>query len=342
MLDNIVKKHISAMGYGESFRYAFIPKEYRGKMNRRILGESLAVASKNVRIAQSENARLKTKLNAAYIVASGEAVNWKEVGSKIAEGAKDIAGKIVKIIQLIISAITEAVKGLLGAKKILDRINKAKELVSKGKKAKFEKEINIVNPDVVESVARVLSTNGDALASMSSLETIEKGAHKMEDVDKRGNRTSMATLGDEKGTSWNTIKGLSAAKTALDKYATWAEKILATREGLDKAKKALNEAKKEFMKGQNDAHKANVDKFKKDKEANKDNKDWKGDAPKRDSEKIKKQMEAFKELHTKIGVHIGACVKVLGVIAKSTGRIVTAVKTSSAGNYSSKQKQGLI
>ena len=41
----------------------------------------------------AENMRLHKKLEAAYVVASGEAVNWKEVGSKIADGVKKKYGK---------------------------------------------------------------------------------------------------------------------------------------------------------------------------------------------------------------------------------------------------------
>ena len=41
--------------------------------------------------------RLRKKLEAAYIVASGEAVNWKEVGSKIADGVKKIWEMIKKV-----------------------------------------------------------------------------------------------------------------------------------------------------------------------------------------------------------------------------------------------------
>lgn len=86
----------------------------------------------------AENMRLRKKLEATYIVASGEAINWKEVGSKIADGVKKIWEMIKKVARAIWDAAKKFGKAIANlAKKIWEQIKKVwRKFTGKGDKKK--------------------------------------------------------------------------------------------------------------------------------------------------------------------------------------------------------------
>ena len=86
----------------------------------------------------AENMRLHKKLEAAYIVTSGEAVSWKEVGNKISDGVKKIWEMIKKVARAIWDAVKKFGKAIANlAKKIWEQIKKVwKKFIGKGDKKK--------------------------------------------------------------------------------------------------------------------------------------------------------------------------------------------------------------
>lgn len=94
-INNIVNKHLTA--YGEAFRLQQnrTPKKDR-KYNRTIVGECVSIVAPEVIAARAENVRLRSKLRATYMVASGEAATVKEVSDKTEKATKESFGSRVK------------------------------------------------------------------------------------------------------------------------------------------------------------------------------------------------------------------------------------------------------
>lgn len=94
-INNIVNKHLTA--YGEAFKLQQnrTPKKER-KYNRTIVGECVSIVAPEVIAARAENVRLRSKLRATYMVASGEAATVKEVSDKTEKATKESFGSRVK------------------------------------------------------------------------------------------------------------------------------------------------------------------------------------------------------------------------------------------------------
>ena len=100
-INNIVNKHLTA--YGEAFRIQQnkTPKKAR-KYNRSIVGECVSIVAPQVIAARAENVRLRSKLRATYMVASGEATTVKEVSDKTEKATKvSFGSRVKKIIEAI-------------------------------------------------------------------------------------------------------------------------------------------------------------------------------------------------------------------------------------------------
>lgn len=94
-INNIVNKHLTA--YGEAFRIQQnrTPKKER-KYSRTIVGECVSIVAPEVIAARAENVRLRSKLRATYMVASGEASTVKDVSDKTEKATKESFGSRVK------------------------------------------------------------------------------------------------------------------------------------------------------------------------------------------------------------------------------------------------------
>lgn len=100
-INNIVNKHLTA--YGEAFRIQQnrTPKKER-KYSRSIVGECVSIVAPQVIAARAENVRLRSKLRATYMVASGEATTVKEVSDKTEKATKvSFGSRVKKIIEAI-------------------------------------------------------------------------------------------------------------------------------------------------------------------------------------------------------------------------------------------------
>lgn len=94
-INSIVNKHLTA--YGEAFRVQQNKTSNKSrKYNRTIVGECLSIVAPEVIAARAENVRLRTKLRATYMVASGEAATKKEVSDKTEKATKASFGSRVK------------------------------------------------------------------------------------------------------------------------------------------------------------------------------------------------------------------------------------------------------
>ena len=94
-INNIVNKHLSAYGEAFNFKRTVTPTKAR-KINRTIIGECLSIVAPEVIAARAENVRLRAKLRATYMVASGEASTVKEVADNSEKATKESFGSRVK------------------------------------------------------------------------------------------------------------------------------------------------------------------------------------------------------------------------------------------------------
>lgn len=100
-INNIVNKHLSAYGEAFNFKRSVTPTKAR-KINRTIIGECLSIVAPDVIAARAENVRLRAKLRATYMVASGEASTVKEVADNSEKATKKSFGdRVKKIIEAI-------------------------------------------------------------------------------------------------------------------------------------------------------------------------------------------------------------------------------------------------
>ena len=103
-INNIVNKHLSAYGEAFNFKRSVTPTKAR-KINRTIIGECLSIVAPDVIAARAENVRLRAKLRATYMVASGEASTVKEVADNSEKATKKSFGdrvkKIIEAIQIL-------------------------------------------------------------------------------------------------------------------------------------------------------------------------------------------------------------------------------------------------
>lgn len=101
----------------------------------------------------AENMRLHKKLEAAYVVASGEAVNWEEVGNKISNGVKKIWEMIKKVYKAIWDVVKKFGKAIANlAKKIWEQIKKVwRKFTGKGDK-KNQKVPENVKREVLKAI----------------------------------------------------------------------------------------------------------------------------------------------------------------------------------------------
>lgn len=100
-INSIVSKHLKTYGEAFNVKRTMGPAKAR-KINRTIIGECLSLVAPEVVAARAENVRLRTKLRATYMVASGEASTVKQVADKTGEATKKSFGsRVKKIIEAI-------------------------------------------------------------------------------------------------------------------------------------------------------------------------------------------------------------------------------------------------
>ena len=106
---------------------------------------------------QAENMRLRKKLEAAYVVASGEAVNWKAVGNKIKDFFGNIWAQIVKFFKWIWNTLkkwgSNILKWLKKLKNWLLGFLKKKEKQKEKSSEKGEERFEAIN---IEKIERIL------------------------------------------------------------------------------------------------------------------------------------------------------------------------------------------
>lgn len=100
-INSIVSKHLKTYGEAFNIKKTMGPAKAR-KINRTIIGECLSLVAPEVIAARAENVRLRTKLRATYMVASGEASTVKQVADKTEKTTKKSFGsRVRKIIEAI-------------------------------------------------------------------------------------------------------------------------------------------------------------------------------------------------------------------------------------------------
>lgn len=100
-INSIVSKHLKTYGEAFNIKRTMGPTKAR-KINRTIIGECLSLVAPEVIAARAENVRLRTKLRATYMVASGEASTVKQVADSTEKATKKSFGsRVRKIIEAI-------------------------------------------------------------------------------------------------------------------------------------------------------------------------------------------------------------------------------------------------
>lgn len=100
-INSIVSKHLKTYGEAFNIKRTMGPTKAR-KINRTIIGECLSLVAPEVIAARAENVRLRTKLRATYMVATGEGVTTKQVADQSAkETKKSFGSRVRKIIEAI-------------------------------------------------------------------------------------------------------------------------------------------------------------------------------------------------------------------------------------------------
>ena len=99
-INSIINKHLTA--YGEAFRLKNRTPKKERKYSRTIVGECVSLVAPNVIAARAENVRLRSKLKATYMVATGEGVTVKDVADNSKkETEKSFGSRVKKFIEAI-------------------------------------------------------------------------------------------------------------------------------------------------------------------------------------------------------------------------------------------------
>lgn len=109
-INSIVSKHLKTYGEAFNIKRTMGPTKAR-KINRTIIGECLSLVAPEVVAARAENVRLRTKLRATYMVASGEASTVKQVADETEKATKKSFGsRVRKIIEAIKKFFTQIIR----------------------------------------------------------------------------------------------------------------------------------------------------------------------------------------------------------------------------------------
>lgn len=121
-INSIVSKHLKTYGEAFNIKRTMGPTKAR-KINRTIIGECLSLVAPEVIAARAENVRLRTKLRATYMVATGEGVTTKQVADQSAkETKKSFGSRVRKIIEAIKKFFVQIFRFFDNNKKKMQRV----------------------------------------------------------------------------------------------------------------------------------------------------------------------------------------------------------------------------
>ena len=121
-INSIVSKHLKTYGEAFNVKRTMGPTKAR-KINRTIIGECLSLVAPEVIAARAENVRLRTKLRATYMVATGEGVTTKQVADQSAkETKKSFGSRVRKIIEAIKKFFVQIFRFFDNNKKKMQRV----------------------------------------------------------------------------------------------------------------------------------------------------------------------------------------------------------------------------
>ena len=207
-INSIVSKHLKTYGEAFNIKRTMGPAKAR-KINRTIIGECLSIVAPEVVAARAENVRLRTKLRATYMVASGEASTVKQVADETEKATKKSFGsRVRKIIEAIKKFFTQIIRFFTNNRpkltKALSGIEAKVTAISKLDKFPTIKVVDLES--IKEPLDKILAGG--------------KGATRGYDIAK--DKVKGATKGVNKGTTKDitTAEALKAYVKSLKSYAS--------------------------------------------------------------------------------------------------------------------------
>lgn len=207
-INSIVSKHLKTYGEAFNIKRTMGPTKAR-KINRTIIGECISLVAPEVIAARAENVRLRTKLRATYMVATGEGVTTKQVADQSAkETKKSFGSRVRKIIEAIKKFFTQIIRFFTNNRpkltKALSGIETKVTAISKLDKFPTIKVVDLES--IKEPLDKILAGG--------------KGATRGYDISK--DKAKGSTKGINKGTTKDitTAEALKAYVKSLKSYAS--------------------------------------------------------------------------------------------------------------------------